>query len=222
MHERHQLTLPMSHVPILWPAEFYDDCEGLFDYVAAGDGADYDAAYDNTVALVGNNSIILRTKLTAPALGDAVSITKRLWLTPLKALNLQFAFSPTTGGAKNLAVSLYWYDGTNVSTGSIRFNCVPGNVEYLNSVGGWTPMPGVMWKVGTWFWNYCSMLLDINAATWLPGQVNQHIIQSDTPALPVAVDATTAYLMLVFAVTAGAAARAGFWIDQILLKALNP
>lgn len=222
MLERRQLTLPLSRVPIIWPAQFYDDCEGLFDWVAAGDGADYDCEYADDACLVGNHSLLLRTKATAPALADAVSATRRLWITPLKAMNLQFAFAPTTGATKNLAVSLYWYDGTNVTTCSLRFNCVPPSVEFFNAASGWTAIADTAWFAGSGYWNYCSMLVDINALTWLPGQFNQHIIQTETPALPAGLDGTNPHLLLIFAVTAGAAARAGFWIDQILLTPQNP
>lgn len=222
MHERHSLTLPMSRVPILWPAQFYDDCEGTFSWTPAGAGADFDAEYTLDHTLVGLHSLLLRTKLTAPTLGDDVSILKNLWLTPLSVLNLQFAFNPTTGGTKQLVASLYWYDGTNVITATLRFGGPPAIVEYLNSLGGFTQIPGVTWKMASDYWNYCSMLLDIDALAWLPGVVNNQIIQTDTPALPSGVDPTTPYLMLYFSVTAGANARAGFWLDQILLKALNP
>lgn len=222
MHDRNRLVLPTSRVPIIWPVEFYEDCEGTFFWVAAGDGADFDAELSTDTALVGTHSLLLRTKLTSPTLGDGVSVTKRLWLTPLKVLSLEFCFAPTTGGIKQMTASLLWYDGVDKIQAILRFGVTGPVVEYLTSVGGFTQIAGATWKAGTYYWNRVRMLIDLDALTWLPGVVNNKIIQSDTPALPSDTDPTTPYLELTFGVIAGAAARAGFWFDQIVLKSLNP
>jgi len=222
MHERQALVLPLSRVPIMWPVMFYDDCEGTFSWLDAGDGADYDTEYAADHMLVGEHCLLLRTKATAPTIADAVSVSKLLWLPVLKTLNLQFAFAGTTAGTKQLVASLYWYDGTNVITATLRFNFAGPTVEYLNAAAGFTAITGATFKAGTDYWNYVSMLVDIAGPAWLPGQVNNVIIQTDTPALPSGADATTPYLLLYFSVTALANARAGIWIDQILLTALNP
>ncbi len=221
MHERHALTLPLCRVPIIWPVQFYDDCEGLFAYEDSGDGADYDADYSATQAFVGNHSLHLQTKATAPAINDAVAAAKRLWLTPLNLLNLQFAFCSLTAAAAQIIVSLYWYDGTTVRTASIRFGGNPLTVEYLSSALGWTEITDATWKVGDPYWNYCSLLLDLAAGTWLPGVLNNVITFTDSPVLPSGASAVAPFLNLVFSVTTLAAARAGARFDQILLKPLN-
>lgn len=222
MHDRNRLVLPTSRVPIIWPVEFYEDCQGTFFWNKSGDGADYDAELSTDTALVGTHSMLLRTKLTAPAIGDGVAANKHLWLTPLKVLSLEFAFAATTGGIKQMTASLLWYNGVDKIAAVLRFGVTGAVVEYLNSVGGFTQIPGATWKPGTYFWNRCRMLVDLDALTWLPGVVNNVIIQTDTPPLPTDTDPTTPYLELDFGVIAGAAARAGFWFDQIILKSLNP
>ena len=218
MQEKYLRTYPLSTIPTLWPALFYDDSEGTFDYEVSGSGADYSADYTNDTVLVGTNSTKIKSRITAPAEGDIILILKHLPVPPRKLARIQLAFrlgDAATNG--NFIVRAIYYSGAGQIWFEIRCLYDDETVYYMNSGGTYTVIPNAFWSKATPVWNYID--LSINLATQKYHLLRINGLSFDLSAHKAwwSSSAVTPKFSVAFSGITSAAAWTQFHIDQILV-----
>jgi len=113
-----------------------EDCEGTFNWLKAGTGADYVAEFATEAAMTGNHGIVLQTKATAPAKNDYVKIYRNLpWpasgkLTTRVKFNIQ---SRADLGTFRIACKVY--DGARYYYFHTNYYAELGHVNYYADPG---------------------------------------------------------------------------------------
>lgn len=223
MQDRHRRTLLFNRCPILHPVLFYDDAEGTFHYVAAGDGADYITEYSNEQAVIGNKSLKLSTRLTDAAIADQVSAAKSIWLSPHKVLNLTACFCRGNDVTSTLDFLLTWDDGAQIHAAGIRFDRTLYRASYISSGGTWSPLADGLFNAdSTPVWNKVRLSIDLSIDQYISAVVNHQILDLTGTAFAVSTPAVLQKLELTFVVTTAQAQVATWYIDEILLRGDNP
>lgn len=223
MQERRPITTPISHVPILFPAIFYDDCAGTFNYQDSGDGADYAAAYNSAYAYVGEKGIQLRTRTTTPASGDVVSITKSIPLPPTQLLRVQLNFATlVTTRQPNIYVALLYYDGSSVNAPELAFTPADSKVYYAASFRSDYTDTGLTYNPVQNNWNHLDFSVNLSAGKYHNLTVNNGIADLSTISVPTSADATAAILKLFLEIETRTASYYYAGLDQILVTTENP
>jgi len=223
MHEKYKIITPISRVPVCHPAIFFDDCNGTFNYAAAGDGADWTAEYNTEAAHSGLKGIRLSTKTTTPTSSDVVSISKLLWLPPTQMFTLDLLFKNIIEAEYfDITMGCTWYDGTNANIALLHFTSSDRTVGYYSGPAAYTDIPELKfcptWKV----WNHLRASVNLQRQAWQFIEVNNNVADGRNFTIPQGVDATVAHLLLWIVVATSTAAIASIDFDHILLMPGNP
>jgi hypothetical protein len=220
--ERIQRAHVLGTTPIMHPTIFYDNCDGTFDYVVTGTGADFAAAYVTTYALSNLKSLLAQTKLTTPAVADYVDVAKNLWLPPTKLVRLQLAFrliSASTG--ITIQWGIKWYDGVNVNTAHLRVDRSTLLTQYYNAAGSWTTITGPTCPPDPYTWSYYDLVADFTKNEYVRMTASHVPVSLAGTPVNSSAGATRPKCILGLIVTAGAAVRAECAFSQILLTGEN-
>ena len=223
MQENYILTYPISQAPIIWPALFYDDASGTFDYVASGTGADWTAEYSTDTVLLGTKSLKLQTRLTDPASGDIVSLYKHLPVPPRKLARIQLAFCLGTAATNgNLWARAFYHDGAKAHKFEIRCIYADESVQYLDHNNDYLTIPNAFWSKATNVWNSFDLSIHLNPPKYHLLRLNG--LTFDLSALlPYSYSETsTPKFMPGITIRATAAAWTLFYFDQILVTPETP
>jgi hypothetical protein len=221
--DRYLRTHPLSHVPILYPALFYDDCNGTLPYSATGDGADYIAAYQTVAPLAGTKQLRLQTRTTGPTTGDAVTIALHTFLTPAKLLRLIAHFKTYQSPPHSiLYFAFHWYDGTNQHLAIIRLRTDEADVAYYGPAPNYTTLSGVTFNPTTGHWHRLDFAINVADALYHRLTFDHNIANMQSIAIPTTADATLPHLRLIVTLETTQNALAYCALDQILLLAENP
>lgn len=216
--ERYLRAFAFNQIPVLHPALLYDDCDGTFNWVPSGDGADWVAQYDTGVPYVGTNGLLLRTRATGPAATDHVTVLKRLWLPPNHLGRVQIVQRPVTHNQDLfIQVALLWFDGVNLHSAQIRMDTATRAVLYRNAGGTWTPLFANAFESAVGAWNHLDFYCDF--AHHVYGYVTFNHNTVDLSGVPVltGVDPTQIHLELVLWLEIQGVVQGGCAFDQILV-----
>lgn len=221
--ERYQRSFVFNRVPIIWPIVFADDCEGTIGYETSGTGADWSVSYGTTRPFQGNHNLELKTRVTAPAIGDLVRAQLKLWLPPTQFGRIQFAFRPYLNGAlQYIYLSLLWYNGVRLNSAEIRLDTANETVAYRNAAGAWINIPDFTFNNHAWTWSFFDFYADFINNTYSYFTLNNRTVDlAGTPVLTVG-DLTPPQLELGLAVETQAASQVGTNFAQILLTPESP
>lgn len=223
MHEKYKIITPISHVPVVHPAIFWDNGDCTFNYDSGGDGADWSAAYNTAAAHSCLNGIRLSTRATGPTVADSVWIMKYLWLPPTYLFTLEFLFKNITFATNRLFYAgVRWYDGTNVYAVLLRFDSSSGNVHYFAGGVTYTILTGIAFCSTADTWNHVRLSARIHQALFEYITVNNNVYDARAIPIPANANAAAAHLELYFAVETGANAVRTTDLDHILLMPGNP
>lgn len=223
MQERRPIVIPQAHVPIIHPCLFFDDGSGTFNYVASGDGADYDAEYSTTYAFTGAKGIKLATRTTGPQAGDDVTIHKDLHVPPQKLVRLRFLhMQPSINPDALLYAMIYWYDGTNLNAAEIMFKTSDQKVYYAATFHADYTATGLVFSEVSNVWNYVDLSINLNTGYYTSLRVNNLIADLSAVAFATSASANNSHLRLYFKVEAVGADKTYAAIDQVILTAENP
>lgn len=223
MQERRQIVLPQSHVPMIYPAIFYDDGETTFRYTITGTGAGYVAEYLDLAAFIGALGLHLKTRAAGAAVDDFVTISKILYLPPSQLIRLQLICMTTHAAAQiRVIASLHWYDGTNVHMARIRLTSSDDHVYYCN---GWAPTyadTGLHWNKTGWAYNHLDFSANINKGSFHHIRVNEQHLDASGIVLPATPSGLVPHLVFELSVITDIASYGACYFDQILLTPDNP
>lgn len=216
--ERYLRAFAFNQVPILHPVLLYDDCAGTFNWVPSGDGADWVAEYSTGVPYVGTNGLLLRTRVTAPAATDHVTVLKRLWLPPNHLGRVQLVVRPVTHNQDLfIQAALLWFDGVNLHSAQIQMDTATRVVQYRNSLGGWTPIFTNAFESAVGAWNHLDFYADFEHQVYGYLTFNHQTV--DLTGIPVltAIDPTQIHLELVLWLEIQGVVQGGCAFDHIIL-----
>ena len=225
--ERYARVLSFNRVPVIHPALLFDDCESTFLWRSFGDGADWTAEFDPTAAHVQTNGILLKTRATAPAVDDKVTVYRTLWLPPQKLLRIQACFN-TIAAAPNaqLHVIMTWYDGTEKHYAGLRFKTAAGAVEYLSGYDDpnltWTAITGWEYVYEGIGWNKLDLSVNIASLRYHLIHVDEQVLDGSAIPLTDVTAAVSKYLHIEFVLQTLVATQAVAYLDQVLLTPENP
>jgi len=121
-----------------------DDCQGTFNWTAAGTGGDDVHAYAAAAAFTRLKGMHLATRTTAAADNDYLSATRRLGLPESEVLRLQCRLNiPLMAKVAEVDVQLSINDGINLCCFAIRLMCLSGLVQREDTDGNWVTIPGI-------------------------------------------------------------------------------
>ncbi|MBA7618454.1 hypothetical protein ES703_25780 [subsurface metagenome] len=216
--ERYLRAFAFNQIPILHPALLYDDCDGTFNWVASGDGADWVAQYDTSVPYVGTNGLLLRTRATAPAANDNVSVVKRLWLPPNHLGRVQLVVRPVTHNQDLfIQVALLWFDGVHLHTAQIRIDTNARIIRYRNAAGTWTTIFTDALESAVGAWNHLDFYADFAHQLYGYLTFNHETVDLTGVRVLTGMDATQIHLELVLWLEISGVVQGGCAFDQILL-----
>jgi len=225
--EHYQRAHAFSTIPIIHPALFFDDSSGTFNWIPCAEGDDYTAEYDPVAAFVQLNGILLKTKLTTPAINDYVQIERHLWLPPLGILRLQVMFCLLSYRPyQKIELILIWYDKLSQHAAGLQLMGHTDAVGYLTGYSvpnfSYTTIPYLRLTHGSNLWNKVDLSVNPLTDTYHRIQVNERVL--DGSPYPIFVEATAVpqELMLLIKTTTLEAVQATAYIDQILLTQEAP
>ena len=223
MQEKYLLTYPLSQAPIIWPALFFDDASGTFDWVVSGTGADYVAEYSTDTVLIGTKSLKLQTRITDPAAADLVGIMKHLPVPPRKLVRIQLAFRLGDGATNgNFRLRPFFYDGTKGYGFEIQCLYADETVQYLDHNNDYQTIPNALWSKATPVWNSIDLSLNLNGPKYHLLRLNGTTFDLRAyPARSWASPETPKFIASLGAKTT-AAAWTLFYVDQILVTPETP
>jgi len=216
--ERYLRAFAFNQIPILHPALLHVDCEGTWNWSSTGTGADWVAQYDTSCPFVGLHGILLRTRATAPAIGDHVTPLTRLWLPPNHLGRLQLVVRPVTHNQDLfITMALLWFDGVNLHSAQIRMDTATRAVLFRNAAGTWTPLFANAFEHTVGAWNHLDFYADFSNHVY--GYVTFNHNTVDLSGVPVltGLDPTQIHLELVLWLEIQGAVQGGCAFDQILL-----
>ena len=223
MQEKYQRTLPFSHAPIIWPALFYDDASGTFDWQISATAGDYLAEYSTEAVLIGTKSIKLKTRATDPAFGDLVTIYKHLPVPPRKLARIQCAFRLGDGATNgDFRLRPFFYDGTTGYSFEILCLYTDESVQYLDEDNVYQTIPNAFWSKATPVWNSIDLSLNLNNGSYHLLRLNGRTFDLSTyPTRPFAADDTPKFIAAL-GIKTTIAAWTLFYLDQLLITPETP
>jgi hypothetical protein len=223
MQDRRLLTIPTCQVPIIHPTLFYDNGDGTFSWVVAGDGSGYGAVYTNSAPFVGTNRVSLYTRSSGATAGDKASMTKKLWLPPTRLLRLQFCQCQATSSPDGwVYIRIYWYDGTNINGAELSYNTATRVIAYASAFASSYVDTTLRAQRYALTWNKWDLSINLNARTFNHLTVNNQVLDMSSIAIPTSASAEYSRVYLQFEVETATTAQFSTALDQILLTAENP
>lgn len=223
MEERRPIVHPLSHVPVIYPALFYDDGNGADNWITSADGADFDASYQSVAAYVGAKGLRLATRATGPTTGDVVTVSHYIPSTPNNLLRVRVHFCQRDATPDGFFyVFPYWFDGTNFYAPEICFDTSDQKVYYATTLRAGYVDSGLEFSEINLSWTLLDFSIDLNTHTYKTLRVNNRIV--DLSAIPIAANAnaTKPSIRLYIEVATAANAQIAYYVDQILVTAENP
>lgn len=223
MHEKYKIVTPISHVPVIHPAIFYDNGACTFNYEADGDGDDWAASYHLSYAHSCLKGILLQTKATDPTIGDAVYIRKYVWLPPTKLMTLDFLFSNLGTATRYIfSFALHWYDGTSRNAAIIRCHQAGSAVARWTDGVNYTQVDSMVFNREVRHWNHAQLSVRLDTPAFHFLTVNHQVADLRTVALPTTPSGVAPHVEIYFSLETAANAAAAGAIDHVLLMPGNP
>jgi len=160
--EKYNKVFPFGHVPILYPALFYDDCEGNYSWITTGTGTDYAANYATQNVFVGKQVISLKTRATTPTINDTITIQKTFGAVPTQLVRIQLLYrrasQPPT---HSFELRFDWYDGENLWCVNIRLDGASEHVDYWRADHLFHTIPNWRFDPSWYTWNRIDLSVDL-------------------------------------------------------------
>jgi len=138
-----QKSLVLGALPITDTVIFFDDFEGVLDWLKDGTGTDYVVKRTTARKDTGSFSLYLQTKATTPAAGDYVKAYKESYFTPAKRYIYQAMFRlPSVADLDKVEFTHHYRDGSNRHTISIIYLGPEVKWQYYDTTGTYADIPG--------------------------------------------------------------------------------
>jgi len=225
VHGASRISLPgiFSLKPVLFPAIFYDDCEGTEPYTVSGTGDGFQGSYVTEAAFVGLNGLKIQTRETGAAASDYARADLLLPLGPGPVIRLQLMFRRpnTTSADFTTLFMLYTDDEVRRLDASIEAHWNAQRLAYLKKTNAeWT-----MTQVEQWHlerdnnrWHKLDLAINLLTAQYVHIKLNGKVCAPDPTDLETTGTAGRGRILdFRLKTTAIAAAQAETQFDQILI-----
>lgn len=212
----------MGTVPIIHPTIFYDDCNGTHTYTVTGTGADFSSSYSAAKAYAGLKSLLLATRVTAPAAGDLCTVLKAMWLPPTKLVTLRILYARESSVLKPFTTFKFeWYDGTNKYSSALQHDLDLNTFKYMDVSTAWVSLPTLAPCNLYMVWNYLEFKIDYSLGCYHSVTLNHKFADmKNIPCYPLA-SATVPHLELSLIIQAQTNAQCWGIFSNILVTGEN-
>ena len=217
----------LCSVPTMHPALLFDNGENSFLWTAEGTGADWTAEHDPAAAFVQTNGILLKTKATAPAANDVVTISRCQWLPPEQIVRLQLVFAHVNAAiSQYLKIIMHWYTGARHYVVGMRSEPLTSEVARATGLTGIVPdftvMPDLSIPAIDGIWNKLDFSANWRTAYHHLLQWNHSPVDLSTTEIYSDAAITGTFFQVYIELETLQAAQAEAYLDQVLLTSENP
>jgi hypothetical protein len=193
-----------------------DDCEGTFTWNVTGTGGDDVHAFATAAAFQGTYGMRLKTRTTATAAADNLTVTKIMGYpeSGLLVTRLRFA-SPDWTTHDTFGLLLNVYNGVHNFQAALMYTPATPEWGYTDSTGAYVVLATLTGTIPNLAWVQAEIVLDLRTMTWLQVAANGTRVDLAGVAMrDVGADVNRDIYLAVQLLTVGAAA-AEIYADNI-------
>lgn len=205
-------------VPNLGPVLLFDDIEDLLKWVEAGTGGDSVFEKIATVAYNGSACLHMKSRTTNAAEDDEISGYRDTIMRPGKRYRMECLFRPDASAQSKLVFfRALLYDGTNSHNAQVRWDEVNTKWQYLNSVAGWTDVPGGSQDLVADQFHRFLLEWDLSSGKYIRFVCDGLEVDLSGVSFYVTADASATIMRLDVGMFAGAAPPGELYFDDVLV-----
>ena len=211
----------LGQLPIAGTVLFVDDFEELLNWTKVDGVGDAIFELDPTIAKQGRQSLHMKTRTTGAAQADKIRANRYIHLLPSKIMSFVSTFSsPNFTPIDYLTFDFFWYDGTNLNRGYIKFKPNTPSWSYADSGDVLRPITGLDVLLSTNCFHTVIIKINFTTLKYYSLQVDHLFADLSAYALKVDTNPNPSTLQTQIVLATAGAAPCETYLDQIAMHEL--